>query len=560
VGGKVYSPMSATDARLLLAGARGAEAAPPQEPLPPTLGPWAGQAAAAQAAVRRRPRGTAAQALPRSFSTEWQASASAASKSPTKASGKPVQLSMQAMKRSYTADWQEQACHDPASPSNVSTKGSSGTSSSPVRRKSGMLGIAARLRQISVETFGSWDGAPHRAPQRCIRRCRDFSELYQLGEPVAKSIHKKLEIKYAVAKAGAWPGAAGTEVVVKVRHKGSAFSSRRSEQAWRASNERFLNLPACHSIVHVHDILEDDLAYYVVMERVGGKDLRDTLSLEGRMGVEEAKEVLRQLLHGVDELHASGCIHKDIKMENVMLDRSAQPVGLDTCSVGSHRPATPSTCASTPIRWPSEQGADLAPPVLGQPSGGSVRSSVSGAGRVLDLTNSPPGVAPSPSPVCGPDVLPPGAVKLVDFDTLQEWTPQTPKATDVLGTDQYIAPEAYEGRYSPASDIFAVGVCAYKLLTASMPFRRAIFDDKPGENWVGSPKMLQIRARLCEERVDWRHPVFQRDGGPQALISRMLSVDDRLRPTAREALADSWLASRSGCPLSPLWVPLAQMP
>lgn len=48
---------------------------------------------------------------------------------------------------------------------------------------------------------------------------------------------------------------------------------------------------------------------------------------------------------------------------------------------------------------------------------------------------------------------------------MEEWNSSGPKGRHVLGTDQYIAPEAYEGKYSPASDIFAVGVIAYKMLT-----------------------------------------------------------------------------------------------
>merc|ERR1719215_2216840 len=98
----------------------------------------------------------------------------------------------------------------------------------------------------------------------------------------------------------------------------------------------------------------------------------------------------------------------------------------------------------------------------------------------------------------------PGSVKLIDFDTVEDWSPKSPKATRVLGTDQYIAPEAYEGRYSPASDIFAIGVIAYRLLAGTFPFRNSLFDDKPGENWVGSPKMREIRGKLQAVRLDWQ--------------------------------------------------------
>merc|ERR1711879_139489 len=137
----------------------------------------------------------------------------------------------------------------------------------------------------------------------------------------------------------------------------------------------------------------------------------------------------------------------------------------------------------------------------------------------------------------------------------------SPKAVDVLGTDQYIAPEAYDGRYSPASDMFAVGVIAYKLLTGVFPFRGGIFDDKPGDNWVGSPKMKEIKGKLEEERLDWRHPVFSANPGAQHLVARMLAINENHRPSAKEVLADPWLATQPQLPagrrhsVSTHWLP-----
>merc|ERR1712178_215794 len=97
-------------------------------------------------------------------------------------------------------------------------------------------------------------------------------------------------------------------------------------------------------------------------------------------------------------------------------------------------------------------------------------------------------------------------VKLIDFDTVQDWEPTSPKSRDVLGTDGYIAPEAYGGEYSPASDIYCVGVIMYKLLTRKFPSRADIFDDQPGENWVGSPAMKRIRERLKTEKMAFSRP------------------------------------------------------
>jgi len=330
----------------------------------------------------------------------------------------------------------------------------------------------------------------HSRESRSIRFCDSFEDFYQLVSDVMPSVHCGMEIKRAVAKQSQ------EEMIVKIRWKGKSFRAQGEETAWRASTELMLNLPPCRSIVRVHEVLETPDAYFLVMEKAGGKDLYEHLDSEGAFPVEEVRDVLRQLLTAVAELHSCGCIHKDIKLENVMLDR------------------TPSICVGS---WSTAPSRNVTPSLkISSISGGNNNST---AGRRI--------------------------VKLIDFDTMQEWSQKSPKASDVLGTDQYIAPEAYEGSYSPASDIFAVGVLAYKLLSGSFPFSHAIFDDRPGENWVGSPKMQQIRDKLQKERIDWGHQVFRANPSTQQILARMMAINEACRPSAREALADPWLMKES---------------
>ncbi|CEM13671.1 unnamed protein product [Vitrella brassicaformis CCMP3155] len=60
-------------------------------------------------------------------------------------------------------------------------------------------------------------------------------------------------------------------------------------------------------------------------------------------------------------------------------------------------------------------------------------------------------------------------VMLVDFDTVL--TPQSSRPTRIIGTAKYLAPECYECLdYSEASDIWAMGVCIYRMLTGRYPF------------------------------------------------------------------------------------------
>eukprot|EP00392_Amoebophrya_sp_AT5.2_P007063 g7077.t1 len=126
-----------------------------------------------------------------------------------------------------------------------------------------------------------------------------------------------------------------------------------------------------------------------------------------------------------------------------------------------------------------------------------------------------------------------GVLKVIDFDTVEEYGDDTrvydvmgywsvpitsytrgddTRVYDVMGTDQYIAPESYYGYYTTASDIFALGVMLYKLCTGSFPFLDEIFDDEAGQNYVGHPKMRQIRGKLRLAKIDFTtHTFFQYD-------------------------------------------------
>jgi serine/threonine-protein kinase len=75
------------------------------------------------------------------------------------------------------------------------------------------------------------------------------------------------------------------------------------------------------NLVSIYDWGEVDGTYYIVMEYVEGETLKDLIRRRGRLSGNEAVAVGLQLLAAVEFAHRSGIVHRDIKPQNVMLDR-----------------------------------------------------------------------------------------------------------------------------------------------------------------------------------------------------------------------------------------------
>jgi len=82
---------------------------------------------------------------------------------------------------------------------------------------------------------------------------------------------------------------------------------------------------------------EEDGALYLAMEYVEGTDLRDLLRREGRLDPERAVDLIGQVGEALDEAHAVGLVHRDVKPGNVLIAEDVDGEQAYVCDFGLAR-------------------------------------------------------------------------------------------------------------------------------------------------------------------------------------------------------------------------------
>ncbi len=154
----------------------------------------------------------------------------------------------------------------------------------------------------------------------------------------------------------AFESVTGRQVAIKTVHIGGMMRPERNDMI-------AVEIEAMQKIKHQHvvalkEIIDEEFQVHIVMECARGGDLLQYVNSKGKLEEAEARRVFHQLCSAVECAHQLGFIHRDLKLENVLLDSAKQVKLADwgysarwaagarlTASLGSLHYAAPEICS-----------------------------------------------------------------------------------------------------------------------------------------------------------------------------------------------------------------------
>jgi tetratricopeptide (TPR) repeat protein len=119
----------------------------------------------------------------------------------------------------------------------------------------------------------------------------------------------------------------GEEIALKVLHSEIALDERTVD---RFRNEIKLARRITHkNVCRMHELHEEEKTLFITMEYVRGQNLKALIKERGGLATGKAVSIAKQIAEGLAEAHDLGVIHRDLKPQNIMVDKEGNAKIMD---------------------------------------------------------------------------------------------------------------------------------------------------------------------------------------------------------------------------------------
>ncbi len=279
---------------------------------------------------------------------------------------------------------------------------------------------------------------------------------------------------------------------------------------------------ACGRLRHPNIVDVTDFGYaeadgrrmaYLVMEYLDGCSLADVLRDETQLPVAWVADVLEQAGSALEEAHRAGILHRDLKPDNIWLEPNRRggytvkvlDFGLAKLGAADIEGETSATASGSPSPPPAPlaETLDHEAATLARPSGAETPVDVSDG-----ETRAEPRTPATPHARSGSDATALGTI---------------------VGTPAYMSPEQCRGlALSPPSDVYSLGVIAYRMLSGRLPFIGRANELLVAHVSNTPPHLRELRPKLPKEAAE--------------IVMRALSKVPGERPQSAGAFASMFSA------------------
>ncbi|KAJ5682722.1 hypothetical protein N7462_005887 [Penicillium macrosclerotiorum] len=212
-------------------------------------------------------------------------------------------------------------------------------------RQVGASPAAAAVVESTTPNYGTPGGenaedgtrAGHRSRQdynngNTIKRKETTFGTYILGQTLGEGEFGKVKL--------GWKRDGSIQVAIKlIRRETLGSNPNRLPKIYREIS--ILRDLAHPNIVRLHEMVETDRHIGIIMEYASGGELFDYILNNRYLKDNSARRLFAQLISGVGYLHKKGIVHRDLKLENLLLDRNRNIIITDFGFANTFNPADP---------------------------------------------------------------------------------------------------------------------------------------------------------------------------------------------------------------------------